>query len=349
MHVPPGLPWTLLLPFVLLVTLRVRAGRNRKLEEYLSGGRGAELWPSHGVAAPVPGRWRLRALLLGMGGLALGVALAGPTLGTRTVLVPRAPAPVVLLLDVSRSMDVQDVPRGRLDAARIVARRVAARASREELALIAFAGEAYLLLPLSADRELLLGFLDGADSGLLSSQGTDLAAALREGTELLREVALPAGSTLLVLSDGEAHHPEEEILRAAREVRELGGIVSAVGVGTEAGGVVPPPPAPRPGLMPAGAQAETGRGEPWSRARLDLLVRLAEAGGGSFASGADPSAVTALLEGLAGEGRTLEGAEVVELPLEGWPWLLALAVLALSLELVLGTLPRTVAEGKVGA
>jgi Ca-activated chloride channel family protein len=265
-------------------------------------------------------------LLLSSAGCLLVLALADPRLGTREVPVPTPAKPLVLLLDVSRSMAVEDVLPSRLGAARILVRRVLPRVPASPVGLFVFAGEPHLLLPPSTARSLLLRYLDTVDPGMLTRQGTTLAPALREVLEGLRSGALEPGTVFLVLSDGEDHGDAEEVLSLAREVKEAGGSIAALSLGTSEGGVVRLGGTRMASLMSDPFEAETGEGDPYSRARPGFLARLTEVGGGAFARGVIPGEVSALLAWLGERGGVGDGMELEEVATEGWPWVLALAL-----------------------
>ncbi len=339
------LPWPhlcgLVLFLALVTSLTFRARRSRRLEIYLLGGPGPQFWPGNREAPRLPRSWVLRGALLAVACAALGWSLDEPSLGVRRVVVPSYPPPLILLLDVSRSMTVADVPGGRINAARLLARRstMVNVGVGVDVALVAFSGEAHLLLPPTPDASLLTSVLGAATPEIMTREGTDLEGALRMGMGLLEEGGLQEGANLLILSDGEVHAGEEGVLALAREIRERGGRVSAVAFGTTEGGAVPLP-SPSQALVRSGPPgAENEGGAPWSRARPALLAGLARAGGGAFASGEDGGSVSRLLAMLRGSGSDLEGLRVEAQPVEGWPWLLALALAALSLELMLAT-PR---------
>lgn len=178
-------------------------------------------------------------VLLATSLLATAIALLGPRIGARTVRVPASGVDVVILFDVSHSMDATDTPPSRMARARRTAESVlAALAPGDRAALAAFGDHGVLLTPLSRDHEALREMVAAIDTDLMTDAGsklwTGLAAALRAYD--------PAGlrpRELLVLSDGERSGgtPASLLDRlAAAQVR-----VVAVGIGSEAGGTIPTP------------------------------------------------------------------------------------------------------------
>jgi Ca-activated chloride channel family protein len=323
-----------LLALLFLWALWVRFFRGHQLLAYLQGHPGPEFWRRRRKETTPRGRWMLRGVLMGLTGLSLGVGLSGPITGVRKIPVRSASDPLILVLDVSRSMEVSDVPLGRLNGARLAARRVLRELEGVPVGLVVFAGEAHGLLPPSLNRELLSGYLTAVDPGMLSSQGTSLEGGLRAAVELLGDGG--DGGGFLFLSDGEAHDGAEGALAMAREIVAGGGWISSLSLGTEEGGTVPLPAADPGGLRIAVRDAETEREEPRSRARPGFLGELARVGGGTFARGEDPAQVTELARWMSRWAEAeARGVELVELPREGWSWFVAVAVVGLLCELLL--------------
>jgi Ca-activated chloride channel family protein len=174
--------------------------------------------------------FRRRAFL---GAVTLAVlALAGPQ-GSREAGEddPRA-VDVVVCLDVSRSMLAQDLRPSRLSRARAEVRALAEHATRDRFALVCFAGEARLAVPLTEDRRTFAGLVDLAGPASVPRGGTDLGAALEQAL-----VALEGGeaehAVVLLLTDGE--DLEERGRAAAEACREAGVVVHAVGFGSALG------------------------------------------------------------------------------------------------------------------
>ena len=162
----------------------------------------------------------------------LGLAALGPRAGFETVRVAASGVDVVLLLDVSRSMDAADVAPSRLTRAREIAAALLERAAPEDrLALAAFAGRGVLLTPLTRDTDALSDLVPALDGELLQQRGSDLAAGIGAAIGAFDGGDRPR--VVVVLSDGEdpvAGRPVGDELAVHGGVR-----VVAVGLGSEAG------------------------------------------------------------------------------------------------------------------
>jgi Ca-activated chloride channel family protein len=318
---------------VLAICVLARSRRFRQLKAYLSADPRGRFWPGRPFEPPVSGRWLLRGALLATAGACLVMALAGLGIGSREVPTYRTTAPLVLVLDVSRSMGVEDVPWGRLGAARLLVRRIAGRLPGTSMALTVFAQEAYTLLPPGSDRELLFTYLESLGPDMVTNQGTALESVLIECARVAADMGATDSPVFLILSDGEDPTPAAELIPTAASVQEAGGILAAISFGTEAGGSVPAS-SQRRGLIPQLGEesSDSGTPSPFSRANPDLLRTLAEEGGGRFASAHDTDEMNSLLVWLED---ALGKDEAPDLVLEGvdrWAWLAGIALLALLFE-----------------
>jgi len=165
---------------------------------------------------------RFGAIPVGLAALAALVALSGPRWGRRTVTAESRALDLVVAVDVSRSMLAEDAQPSRLGRARIQVRRLVQDLRGDRIGLIAFAGRSFILSPLSGDVGALELMSGGLDPDVTSSQGTDLAAALRQGRGLLLADNSVADRILVVFTDGEAHDTLSDIVDAARALKRDG-------------------------------------------------------------------------------------------------------------------------------
>jgi Ca-activated chloride channel homolog len=205
------------------------------------------------LAGVVGGRlWRpyvpLAFFLLALAALCIGVARP-----QRSTLVPRDRATVILVVDVSRSMEAKDVKPNRIGAAQAALRTFLERVpSRLQIGLIAFAGEPAVATPPTVDHELVREALDTIrwyPSFGGTAIGDALAEAVRIGQEAaggqngnlasVRTAAAPEQSkglvSILFLSDGAQTRGELEPLQGADRARSAGIPVYTVALGTPNG------------------------------------------------------------------------------------------------------------------
>jgi Ca-activated chloride channel homolog len=271
-----------------------------------------------------------RLLLLCVAAASLGLAAAGPRWGLESVEEGGMAGDLVLALDVSRSMLASDMTPDRMERQRIFARRILRELSGDRVGLVAFAGRAYALTPLTSDHGVLHLYLDALDPDILSQGGSTLSAAVRQATDLARGPDDAGRGVVLLVSDGEAHEDRSAVLRAADRASQLGITIHTVGAGTRQGAPVPARPSPD------GRVHEYTRGPDGEIAitRLDddLLQDVARRTGGRYFWLGDAGSTDAVIRTLQGLERT-EGearAGVRERSRYAWFVLVALVLLAVD-------------------
>ncbi len=244
--------WLLLLVLPLLAAGAYMAALQRR-EKYAVRFTNLELLDK--VAPEKPG-WRRHApavaILLGM--VALVTAVARPSVA---VAIPRPAATVILAVDVSLSMDADDVDPNRLEAAQEAARAFLDLAPEElEIGIVSFAGDALPLLSPTPDRELARLAIDRLelDEGTAIGEGiyvsVQMAVAERQQRELVgpqedsgsepsdgEDADAAPAEAIVVLSDGETTMGRDD-LEAAQLAAESGIPVSTISFGTADGFVV---------------------------------------------------------------------------------------------------------------
>lgn len=171
----------------------------------------------------------LMALLLALG----SVAAAGPAWQRDEPDFLDNVAPLVVAVDLSRTMDATDVPPSRLEAAKQTVRDLAARRAGAKTGLIAYAGSSHLVLPPTDDHDLLDLFAQALSTDLIDRDGRDAAGAIDLAAQVL--AAERAGGTLLLMTDG-APAPDK-VRERAQAARDLQILILAVGKGGAPGGV----------------------------------------------------------------------------------------------------------------
>ena len=184
-------------------------------------------------------RRRLARHLLRLAALALlVVALARPQLGQHPALIARAGRDVLVLLDLSRSMNVADAAGGtRLAAAKRIADSLAAASPGDRLSLVVFGGSAFLQLPLTDDHDAFRRFVDAASTDDVGDPSTDIAAPLAAAAKAFEHEGEAGTRAAVLLSDGES--AEDGLDVALGRLEREGVPVLAIGVGTAQGGPVP--------------------------------------------------------------------------------------------------------------
>lgn len=232
-------PWLLALALALplLALLLLHRGyrrRQKRLERFGELDVVLRLVPPASLARP----W-WRAARFALASCLVGVAVAGPRWGEERNVVRTRGIDMVLALDASLSMTAPDVRPSRLEQMKEEVRRLRAMSTGDRVGLIAFAGRSYILTPLTVDEGALSLFLDNLDPSVVGQAGSSLARAIRQGTDLLLLTNDGADRALVVMSDGEAFEPVQDVTSEAKRAGEQGISVVAVGFGTLQGSTIP--------------------------------------------------------------------------------------------------------------
>jgi Ca-activated chloride channel family protein len=182
------------------------------------------------------GRRFIKALLLL---LSLGLmlfALAGPRWGSHYEEVSQKGVDIMLLIDVSPSMLVEDIPPNRLERARREILDFIKVVSGDRVGLIAFAGAAFIQCPLTLDYAALEMFLSALQPDLIPVPGTDLGAAIDLGISAFDEKSA-TDKVILLITDGEDN--ETRGIKAARQAAAKGVKIFVFGIGDVGGGPIP--------------------------------------------------------------------------------------------------------------
>jgi len=312
-------------PLALLHWLVLRRAAERLVR--LVGGR----VPHPLLAQRAPSRRRLGAALV-LGAVAsLFVGAAGPEWGHEVVRRSASGSDLVFLIDVSASMDSRDVPPSRLDESRREALAVLDRVAGTRVGVVAFAGDAVRLCPLTLDHGAARLVVESLSSGSVSEPGSDLGRALRMAARVM-----PGGrreeQAILLWTDGE--DLEQGARDAIEPVARSGIRVFAIGVGTRAGDVVPV-------LDDQGRATDVKRDDKGLavRSRLDeeLLRHLAQRTHGIYLAANRPGGeLPRLLGAVGGLARSSRGMRLAEHPVARFPLFAALAAALLLLELAWG-------------
>jgi len=183
--------------------------------------------------------WRVvtRGICLTIALGALGIALMQPQWGRKETQVMQEGRDVLIALDISGSMQAQDVKPSRLAFVKLKIRKLLERLEFERVGLILFSGQAFIQCPLTADYPTFLMFLEQVTTEAISSGTTALGAAIAKSAEVFNRSQNRKNKLLLLVTDGEDFASSKKQL--ANVVKDEGITVFAWGVGTEQGAPIP--------------------------------------------------------------------------------------------------------------
>ncbi len=293
--------------------------------------------------------------------LALGLgllALARPQFGERSTPITRTGRDVLFILDLSRSMNVQDVPTSRLEAAKSAVRAILAGDPDDRVGLVVFAGSAFLQLPFTLDRSAFEFFLQAASTEDLADTGSDLGAAMTTAATAFGSEIDPTYRVAILVSDGE--NLEGSLGDAVAQLRYAGVRVFTVGVGTPEGGPVPEPApssagasssagAPSAGVTPSPAYRRDESGAMvTSHLREQTLERIAAETGGSYVRYAGGPEIQRIATDLSRLQKRQVSSKSLSRLADRFQWPLALALAVLAAETFLADRRRDRAPGDRG-
>ena len=139
---------------------------------------------------------------------------------------------VAIALDVSNSMLATDVAPSRLDRAKQFITKLMDAMPDDRIALIVFAGKAYLQMPLTNDHGAAALFVASAAPGIVPQQGTDISDALEMSANAFNNIDEHYKSVVMI-SDGENHN--ENAIATAKKLAEQGVMINTVGIGSPEG------------------------------------------------------------------------------------------------------------------
>lgn len=278
-----------------------------------------------GVSRP---RQYLKAMLVVVGLGAAILALAELRYGFTWEEVKREGVDIVVALDVSDSMLVEDAESGgrlsRLERAKREITDLLALLEGDRIGLVAFAGAAFVECPLTLDYGAAEIFLDAIDTDLIPVKGTDLAGAVRTALGAF-EGSASSSQAIILITDGEDH--SGDALKAAEEAALAGVRIFTIGIGRDEGAPIP---------QAKGGFRRDRRGD-IILSKLDepTLQKMALNTGGRYVRSVTGDVD---LEQIYAQGikATLEDQELGSKRRQRWEerfqWLLALALLVLMLE-----------------
>ena len=304
--------WLLLVP--LIVVLAVLLARGRLGPGAWQAIVDRRLLP-HVLARTAAGGSDLRWWLFGLTGIVAVVALAGPAWERVEQPVFREQQALVIALDLSRSMDAEDVAPSRLGRARLKIHDILERRRGGQTALLVYSANAFTVTPLTSDVDTIASLVNSVSTDIMPSRGSYPEIAIAKGQQLLDQADVGYGEVLLITDGGSSPAATE----MAKKLRDAGYSLSVLGVGTSDGAPIP---------RRSGGFVTDNRGRiAVPRLEASGLEALAAAGGGRYRTlAADNGDLDALFSGaVRGSGRV---ASDESLATDRWreegPWLVLL-------------------------
>ncbi len=277
--------WLLLLIPVLIALVWINALRyKRAVREFGRREVLAGLMPEASLARKV---WKNIFLILAL--MLLIIALARPQLGVEKSTKKSKGSEVVIVLDISNSMLARSHPQdmSRLDKAKIAIFHLLNKMENDRVALVIFAGEAAMVMPMTDDYDALRMYLNSVNPSYISSQGTAIGEALDLAINAFTPEA-DVNKAIILISDGEdleGHADEQAKMAKEKKIR-----IYTVGVGDKRG---------NPIFLPGGRTLEYKGQVVISKLHEEYLKKLAAITNGGYVNiNNRPGAIEAIYQDI---------------------------------------------------
>ncbi len=217
----------LLLPLLAGLYLLAHRARRRRMARFADPATAAGLMPGYS-----PRRERNKFILLLIAIVFVVTAVARPQSGAKLRERQSTGVEMIVAVDVSNSMLAQDFTPTRLERTKAAIDRLLHDTGQDMVGLVAFAGDAYVQLPVTADKGTARQFAARLSPDMVSRQGTAIGAAINVAAASF-SAGGEGGRVMIIISDGENH--EDDALAAARAAAEQGITIYTIGIGTPEG------------------------------------------------------------------------------------------------------------------
>ena len=273
-----------------------------------------------------PGYWAI-ALFVLTGTLAI-ISIAGPVWEQLPQQVFKQQSAMVIALDLSSSMNAEDVKPSRLSRAQFKLRDLLALRKEGQTALIVYANAAFTVTPLTDDTNTIMSMVPSLSTDMLPAQGNNTEAALHKSVELMKNSGFTQGDILLISDD------LNNSLDIFSSTHQQGYRVSILGVGTADGA----PIANKSGDFIKDTQGSIVI----SKLDTSKFAEAARLGGGRYSSLTTNDNDIAYLLGAADINRLQASNQLTDLKTDTWheqgPWLLLLVIPLAALAFRKGTI-----------
>ncbi|MCU7834822.1 MAG: VWA domain-containing protein [gamma proteobacterium symbiont of Taylorina sp.] len=202
------------------------------------------------------------------------IAIAGPSWEKKQQPVFQQDDALVIILDLSLSMNAKDIKPSRLERAKLKLIDILKQKKEGQSALIAFAGDAHTVSPLTIDNKTIISLLPALEVSIMPLSGSHINDALLTAKDLLINSGFMQGDILL-MTDGVDSEYQADINKLAKQLHQQGYKLSIIGVGSHSGS-----PIPLPG---SGGFIKDKSGQViLSKLTVKLLKKLAQSGGGAY-------------------------------------------------------------------
>lgn len=262
----------LLLPLLASFLIRFLKWRNRKREIFASSQFHDNLFEKRS------GFTRFFPALYLLGTLFLIFSIIDLLNGSEEVKSTQKLNNVIFMLDVSNSMNAEDIDPSRLTEAKNLMTATMKKMNNDKVGIVIFAGHAMSIMPLTTDYNSAETYISGIETNSMQIQGTDFLKGMQAAADKFKNVSKGSRKVIL-LSDGEDNEGNDNA--AIRLANKEGISITSVGIGTDEGAPVPEYVFGQ--LM--GYKTDVNGGTVISKRQTEALKKMAESTDGTYIDG----------------------------------------------------------------
>ncbi|MDR6487320.1 Ca-activated chloride channel family protein [Chryseobacterium vietnamense] len=262
----------LLLPLLAIFLIRFLQWRNKKREIFAASQFHENLFEKRS------GFTKFFPALYLLGTLFLIFSIIDLLNGSEEVKSTQKLNNVIFMLDVSNSMNAEDIDPSRLTEAKNLMLATMKKMNNDKVGIVIFAGNAMSIMPLTTDYNSAETYISGIETSSMQIQGTDFLKGMQAAAEKFKNVSKGSRKVIL-LSDGEDNEGNDNA--AIRLANKEGISITSVGVGTDEGAPVPEYVFGQ--LM--GYKTDANGGTVISKRQTEALKKMAESTDGTYIDG----------------------------------------------------------------
>lgn len=268
---PEYLYWLIVIPVLVIVYILIRIRQDRLFKRFADMEMRGYLVPQRSGRRSI---FKFVVFLLMIAFFIVG--LANLQSGSKMEEVKREGIDLYIAVDVSNSMNAQDIVPSRLDRSKQAINKLISELQGDRLGVIIFADKAFVQLPITTDYAAAKMFLASVNTTSVASQGTAIGEAINLAAKSFADDE--RSKAIIIISDGEDHE-NEAAMNAAQEAAKKGIKIYTIGMGLPDG--APIPMYNQYGQM-TGYKKDKSGNTVVTRLDEDMLRRIAEAGGGIY-------------------------------------------------------------------
>ncbi|MCB0748344.1 MAG: VWA domain-containing protein, partial [Ignavibacteriae bacterium] len=220
-----------LMPIIIVLIWYSLRNQNQLLERFANS-------KLHKVLFPLRSRFKafIKNGLIVISIALLILALANPQIGSKIEEVKQVGIDVYILLDVSLSMNAEDIKPSRLEKAKHEISKLIQKLQGDRIGLIVFSGNAYIQFPLTTDYSAANLFLSAVSVKSVPQPGTAIGPAIKLAMNSFKKDE-ETQKAIVIITDGEDH--EGSLDSIVEEANNLGVKIYAIGLGSPQGVPIP--------------------------------------------------------------------------------------------------------------